>query len=176
MESSHINKDMDLILNAEHHDPFSYLGMHPLWFEGKSVVVVRAFLPEAQEVSVIDAERPDVVYPMNKRHPDGIFEATIGNREKVFPYRLRLSDPSGNTREFHDPYSFLPIMSSYDLHLFAEGKNYFMYRKMGAHILTQNNISGVYFTVWAPNAVRGSIVGEFGRGAGRGCLWGGGGG
>ena len=167
MESSHINKDMDLILSAEHHDPFSYLGMHPLWFEGKSVVVVRAFLPEAQEVSVIDAEKPDIVYPMNRRHPDGIFEATIGNREKVFPYRLRLSDTSGNTREFHDPYSFLPIMSSYDLHLFAEGKNYFMYRKMGAHILTQNNISGVYFTVWAPNAVRVSIVGDFNKWDGR---------
>src|SRR3972149_12210820 len=103
MESSHLDKDMGLILSAEHHDPFSYLGMQPLGFEGKSVLAVRAFLPEAQEVSVIDAENPDVVYPMNKRHPDGIFEATIGDREKVFSYKLRVSDPSGNIREFHDP-------------------------------------------------------------------------
>ena len=158
-----INKDMDLILNAEHHDPFSYLGMHPQWFDGKSVVAVRAFLPEAEEVSVIDADRPDVVYQMNKRHSDGLFEAVIGDRDKVFPYRLRLRNTSGSTQEFNDPYSFLPIMSSYDLHLFAEGKNFFMYRKMGAHVLTHDNINGVHFVVWAPNAVRVSVVGNFNR-------------
>lgn len=167
MDADNLNKDLELILHAEHHDPFSYLGMHPIWFQGKSVIVVRAFLPEAEDATVIDAGRPDVVYPMNKRHSDGIFEAVIGSRDKVFPYRLRLRESSGNTQEFSDPYSFLPIMSSYDLHLFAEGKNFFMYRKMGAHVLTHNDITGVYFTVWAPNAVRVSVVGNFNRWDGR---------
>ena len=167
MEATYMNKDMEYILSADHHDPFSYLGMHPVDINGRNAIVVRAFIPEAKGVTVIDADNPDVTCKMGRVHPEGIFEAIISDREKVFPYKLRILESSGNIREFFDPYSFLPLMSSYDLHLFAEGKNYFIYHRMGAHTLTVNYISGVYFTVWAPNAVRVSVTGDFNRWDGR---------
>ena len=166
-ETIHMNKDMKHIINADHHDPFSYLGIHPVEVEGRKAVIVRAFLPEAITVSVIDIGRVDNAYKMEKVHPDGLFEAIIEDREKVFPYKLKVIDRGGNTREFHDPYSFLPIMSDYDLHLFAEGKNYLIYEKMGAHVLTANDVNGVYFSVWAPNAKRVSVVGDFNNWDGR---------
>ncbi|MBI5755611.1 MAG: 1,4-alpha-glucan branching protein GlgB [Nitrospirae bacterium] len=167
METTYMNKDMEYILRAEHHDPFSYLGMHPVDINGRNAIVVRAFIPEAREVTVIDTENPDVTYQMWRAHHEGLFEAMISDREKVFPYKLRILESSGNIKDVFDPYSFLPLMSSYDLHLFAEGKNYFIYHRMGAHTLTVNYISGVYFTVWAPNAVRVSVVGDFNRWDGR---------
>ncbi|MBI5097105.1 MAG: 1,4-alpha-glucan branching protein GlgB, partial [Nitrospirae bacterium] len=109
----------------------------------------------------MDLERRGITCPMEKIHPDGLFEGVIEDRQKVFPYRFKITDSFGNVSEFHDPYSFLPIMSPYDLHLFAEGKNYFVYQKMGAHPMSVNNIRGVYFAVWAPNARRVSLVGDF---------------
>src|SRR3990170_318860 len=142
-----ISEDAESIIRAEHHDPFSYLGMHPVEMEGRKLVVVRAFIPEVQTAVVIDLERGGVTCPMEKIHPDGFFEGVIEDREKVFPYRFRVTDSFGNVREFHDPYSFLPIMSQYDLHLFAEGKNYFVYQKMGAHtqLGSKNKIKKFFF-------------------------------
>lgn len=162
-----ISEDAESIIRADHHDPFSYLGMHPVEREGRKVVIVRAFIPEAETAVVMDLERRGVTCPMEKIHPDGLFEGVIEDREKVFPYRLKVTDSFGNVSEFHDPYSFLPIMSQYDLHLFAEGKNYFVYQKMGAHPMSVNNIRGVYFAVWAPNARRMSLVGDFNSWDGR---------
>jgi len=162
-----ISEDAESIIRAEHHDPFSYLGMHPIEMEGRKLVVVRAFIPEAETAVVMDPERGGVTCPMEKIHPDGLFEVFIEGRQKVFPYRIRITDFYGNVSEFHDPYSFLPVMSQYDLHLFAEGKNYFVYQKMGAHPMTVNNIRGVYFAVWAPNARRVSLVGDFNSWDGR---------
>ncbi|MBI5406833.1 MAG: 1,4-alpha-glucan branching protein GlgB [Nitrospirae bacterium] len=156
-----ISEDAESIIRAEHHDPFSYLGMHPVEVEGRKVVIVRAFIPEVETAVVMDLERRGVTSPMEKIHPEGLFEGVIEDREKVFPYRFKVTDSFGNVSEFHDPYSFLPIMSQYDLHLFAEGKNYFVYQKMGVHPMSVNNIRGVYFAVWAPNARRVSLVGDF---------------
>src|SRR3989304_7810171 len=140
-----ISEDAESIIRAEHHDPFSYLGMHPVEMEGRKLVVVRAFIPEAQTADVMDIERGGIAFPMEKIHPDGLFEVFIEDQQKVFPYRIKTTDFCGDVSEFHDPYSFLPVMTQYDLHLFAEGKNYFVFQKMGAHPMSVNNIRGVYF-------------------------------
>lgn len=166
-ETLNMNKEIEDIIHGDHHDPFSFLGMHPIEAEGRRAVAVRAFIPEAQTVEVIDGEKWGAAYPMEKVHPDGLFEVILKDREEVFPYRLKIIDTNGNVGEFHDPYSFLPIMSSYDLHLFAEGRNYLIYNRLGAHMLTVNNVKGVYFAVWAPNAKRLSVVGDFNHWDGR---------
>lgn len=166
-KTGYINKDIELLLRAEHHDPFHYLGMHPVEIGGEAAVVVRAFIPGGEKIEVIDIEGGGITYPLKKIHPEGLFEGVIKDKEKVFPYKLKVIYPSNEVYEFHDPYSFLPVISSYDLHLFAEGKNYYIYRKLGAHLLEINNISGVYFAVWAPNARRVSVVGDFNRWDGR---------
>lgn len=166
-KTANLNKDAESLLHAEHHDPFTYLGMHPVIIRGKTAITVRTFQPKAQQVEVMDMERLSVSYPLEKIHPDGLFEAIIKEREKVFRYKLKVIYSSRNIQEFYDPYTFLPIMSSYDLHLFAEGKNYFIYKKLGAHRMIINNISGVYFAVWAPNAKRVSVVGNFNNWDGR---------
>lgn len=160
-KKTHLNKDAEAILRAEHHDPFSYLGMHPLEIKGEMAVTVRTFQPGAEKATVIDVDGGGAAYPLDKIHPEGLFEAVIKDREKVFPYKLSVLYPSGEVSEFYDPYSFLPIMSNYDLHLFSEGRNYYIYLRLGAHLLKVNHVSGVYFAVWAPNARRVSVVGDF---------------
>lgn len=160
------NKDIEYIIKADHHDPFSYLGMHPVEIGGKASVVVRVFIPDVDMVNVIAVEG-GTSYNMDNIHPDGLFEVIIKDRGSVFPYKLKITEHTGNTYEINDPYSFLPVISSYDLHLFAEGKNYLIYNRLGAHVMTVNDIQGTYFAVWAPNAQRVSVVGDFNKWDGR---------
>lgn len=162
-----INKDAELIIQADHHDPFAYLGMHIIKSKDKDMVVARTYNPEAWKALLVDVENENNIYPMERIHPDGLFEVLISERDKLFQYRFRYIDSSGKTLEMWDPYSFSPIMSDYDIHLFGEGKNYFVYNRLGSHQLTVNNISGVYFAVWAPNARRVSVVGGFNKWDGR---------
>ena len=82
-------------------------------------------------------------------------------RSQLFGYRLQVTDASGQVREFEDPYSFWPILSDFDLHLFSEGTHLKAYEKLGAHITEIGGTAGVAFAVWAPNARRVSVVGDF---------------
>ena len=116
-------------------------------------VAIRAFLPDAAEVAVIDLET-DEQYPMKRLHQDGFFEAAVEGKALVFPYRLKKTDESGETIVFADPYSFMPVLPDVDLYLIAEGTNNDQYEKLGAHELTLNGVEGVVFAVWAPNAIR----------------------
>lgn len=151
------------IINAEHSDPFSVLGMHRT---GDSMVV-RTFLPWAQEATVIDFYNTQEKYPMEKIHESGFFEAVLPNRNDFFEYQLELSDGSGFVTTTHDPYSFLPAMGDLDLHLFNEGTSQRAYEKLGAHLMTINGVDGVLFSVWAPTAKRVSVVGDFNSWDGR---------
>jgi 1,4-alpha-glucan branching enzyme len=93
-------------------------------------------------------------------HEAGFFEAVFPERD-AFRYRLRAVDASGATHEFHDPYSFPTTLGELDLHLLGEGKDLRMYDKLGAHPHVVEGVAGVRFAVWAPNAYRVSVVGEF---------------
>ena len=83
------------------------------------------------------------------------------DRTAPFPYRLRLEVGGGNTVEIDDPYRFPPVLGELDAYLIAEGNHLRLYEKLGAHPMELEGVAGVAFLVWAPNATRVSVVGDF---------------
>jgi 1,4-alpha-glucan branching enzyme len=104
---------------------------------------------------------------MNRVHDSGLFEAILDAPKGTLKYRLRVTDSQGTVTERHDPYAFPHLISDHDLHLFAEGNLFKGYERLGAHLTTVDGIAGVHFVVWAPNAMRASVVGGFNHWDGR---------
>ena len=148
------------VINSEHSDPFSILGMHVITEKKKKSVIVRSFLPFANQCYVIDLEKNEKT-EMSKIDERGFFEVIFKDTAELFKYKLLTIDNSGHTYTFYDPYSFWPVITDYDLYLFNEGKNMRIFDKLGAHITTVDGITGVLFAVWAPMAKRVSVVGNF---------------
>ncbi|HEV2131250.1 MAG TPA: 1,4-alpha-glucan branching protein GlgB [Longimicrobiaceae bacterium] len=161
-----LEHDIARILHGEHADPFSLLGMHRVARDGEQLLVVRAFLPKAAEAWVVHAESQEST-PLECIHPDGFFEATFADGHEPFPYRLRVRTRGEEEREIEDPYSFPSVLSDFDLYLLGEGTDLRMYDKLGAHPRTIRGVQGVAFAVWAPNAARVSVVGNFNEWDGR---------
>lgn len=161
-----LKDEIRLIVNADHWDPFHVLGAHISRKDGKKAVAIRAFLPEAQAAWVVDLTQHKQ-YRMERLHRDGFFEAVIPEKKDVFTYRIKKKTVEGTEEEFYDPYSFLPVLTEFDLHLLGEGTHYRSYEKLGAHVMEVNSIPGVHFAVWAPNAKRVSVIGDFNRWDGR---------
>jgi 1,4-alpha-glucan branching enzyme len=158
-------EEIDLILRAEHSDPFHVLGAHPVAVRGKPAVAIRAFLPNARQAWVVTGS---AATPFRRVHRDGFFERVFPGEGELFPpYRLRARSLDGRESEFEDPYRFAAVLSDYDLHLIGEGKHYKSYEKLGAHLTEIDGVRGVFFAVWAPNANRVSVVGEFNQWDGR---------
>jgi 1,4-alpha-glucan branching enzyme len=103
---------------------------------------------------------------MERLDPSGFFEVYI-KCSYFSPYQLEVEDFGGNIRMIWDAYSFPPTISEFDQHLFNEGKHRKIYEKLGAHILSSRGIEGTQFCVWAPNARRISVVGDFNNWDGR---------
>jgi 1,4-alpha-glucan branching enzyme len=158
--------DVIRVLKADHNDPFVVLGAHKIIIQDKPCVAIRSYHPEASAIEVIH-EDSGQSFEMTMLHDAGFFEVVFSNCTEIFNYRLRLHYWAGHSIELHDPYSFLPYYTDFDLHLFGEGSNYRIYEKMGAHPYVFNNVSGVYFSVWAPAARRVSVIGEFNQWDGR---------
>ncbi|MHA3773805.1 1,4-alpha-glucan branching protein GlgB [Verrucomicrobiota bacterium sgz303538] len=154
---------IDAILGAYHGDPFSLLGMH----QAGEQLVVRVFRPNARAVTVVHADDPDESWPAMQIHPDGFFEAALEGVTERFPYVLRFTGYDGSEWTQRDPYSFGTILGPLDLHLFAEGQHWELYEKMGAHLAKIEGVAGTTFNVWAPNAQRVSVVGDFNNWDGR---------
>ncbi len=166
-----LSSDIALLARAEHPDPFRILGPHVTFESGVKRLVTRTFLPGVSEVSVVVEGHPEPV-PAARLSPDGLFEASLPFAP-VLPispasYRWRVrrsgSTASGSAEvvaEFYDPYAFPPLLTDFDLHLMGEGTHYLKYEKMGAHPATILGVEGVRFGVWAPNAMRVSVVGDF---------------
>jgi 1,4-alpha-glucan branching enzyme len=154
--------EVEAIVAARCGDPFSFLGMH----RTPGGIRVRAMLPGAQEMSVIDLATGEVAAKGVRADPEGFFVATIADRKEPFRYRLRVSS-GGIEHEFHDIYRFPPVLGELDIHLLAEGNHLASYRKLGAHPLLHEGVEGVAFAVWAPNARRVSVVGDFNAWDGR---------
>lgn len=153
--------DIFYIVNGEHSDPHTVLGMHEMEEDGRKAVVVRAFLPNAAGITVIDYANKRKKYPMERLHADGFFEVTIADREEWFRYQLEYTDADGNTWRSYDPYSFSPTLSEFDRHLFGAGTHYEIYEKMGGRLMTHEGARGAAFSVWAPNAKAVSVIGDF---------------
>jgi len=156
--------ELQSILNAEHSDPFHILGEHAVEWEEKPAIAIRAYLPGAQQLWVL---RESEVIPAQLIHADGFFEAVFPNEAQVFRYRLRADYGDGNEVSFEDPYRFPPTLSEFDLYLLGEGTHHKSYEKLGAHPTEVEGVPGVAFAVWAPNAQRVSVVGNFNNWNGR---------
>jgi len=161
-------KELDQLLNCQSAQPHALLGMHPVTHEGRRGLVVRALIQDAVTCEVVDPQaEPERRFPMEKINALGVFEVFLPDRPEVFRYRLRVEKGNGEIRQFYDPYCFLPTLSQQDLYLFNEGTEHRIYQKLGAHFRTLDGVQGVSFAVWAPNAARVSVVGDFCRWDGR---------
>jgi 1,4-alpha-glucan branching enzyme len=149
--------DIEALVGGYHGDPFRVLGPHivqkrddePHW-------EVRAFLPQATDAEVLIGE---TAWPMTRRHKEGFYVALLDGEQQ--PYRLRAKLYDGRTVQMDDPYRFPPILSSFQLHLHAEGTNFESYDMLGAHLAEIEGVRGTRFAVWAPNAETVTLVGDF---------------
>src|SRR4029077_20112058 len=133
-------------------DPFGYLGPHPAATGG---FVVRAIHPAARSVQIrLPGDR---VVPMTSASA-GVFEAHV---DDASDYRLRIAYHAGHVLEVDDPYRYGRVLTDVDLHLFGEGTHHRAFEKLGAHRITVGTTTGVHFAVWAPNADRVSLIGDF---------------
>jgi 1,4-alpha-glucan branching enzyme len=156
------------IVRGRHSDPFAYLGPHRVSLGEQPHWVVRFFLPWATEAVVVTAEGQ--AYPAERIHPDGFYESVVpGSAESLGPnsYRISYRTTEGAAVEIFDTYSFPYLLSDFDLHLLSEGKHFESFQKLGAHLRIVDGVAGVHFAVWAPNAKRVSVVGDFNRWDGR---------
>ncbi|MDC9729821.1 MAG: 1,4-alpha-glucan branching protein GlgB [Methyloprofundus sp.] len=154
-----LDSNLIKISEAKHHDPFSVLGKHRVYSKTK----ITLYLPYAESVSILD----DGIH--FTRLPDSdFFQTTLTNSELSSEhYQLEITNKSGEIVVRHDPYSFGAQFPEFDQHLFSEGKHWNIYQKLGGHLHTVDGISGVLFSVWAPNAARVSLVSDFNNWDGR---------
>ncbi|MCI0546604.1 MAG: 1,4-alpha-glucan branching protein GlgB [Candidatus Rokubacteria bacterium] len=145
------------LVAGEHRDPFSILGPHA---EGEGGLRIRAFVPGAREVAVV-GRAGGAAQPLSRIHEGGLWEASIPRARCGEDYRLRITHDDGRTEEVEDPYRFPSTLSDYDLHLLGEGTHYGIFDKLGAHPTRLAGVDGVLFSVWAPNARRVSVVGDW---------------
>ncbi|SKA30526.1 1,4-alpha-glucan branching enzyme [Enhydrobacter aerosaccus] len=145
--------DADALAGARHGDPFRVLGPHDTP-EGR---VIRAFLPGASAVEVLRRADRASIATLPQRGETGLFEGLVADKA---PYLLRITWP-GAVQETEDPYSFGELLGDLDLHLFSEGRHFELASTMGANVRTMEGVEGVGFAVWAPNASRVAVVGDF---------------
>jgi 1,4-alpha-glucan branching enzyme len=165
------NVDLTLIIAAKHHNPFAYLGPHNL----ESKHTFRAFLPYASKVWI---QIEHNWCALDKTHASGLFEfkkdfqnfsmthSALADTLLQKPCQLRIEQDT-NILETFDPYSFSPSITADELYLFGEGNLKLAYKTLGAQCMTLQGVQGVRFAVWAPNAERVSVLGDFNRWDGR---------
>ena len=146
-----------------HSDPFGVLGPHKIADD----VEVRVFRPDARAIEVVLDREPDNPIAAERIDKEGFFCVTVPGAGSDIPYHLRIVKPDGSEEFTRDAYQYGPIMGDIDLHLFSEGQHWKIYEKLGAHLQTIGDATGVYFAVWAPNAQRVSVVGDFNHWDGR---------
>ena len=158
MTTNHLDAERQRISTARHHDPFAILGRHP---EGDAVVV-RAFIPHAAEVYIAEGGMPLTRLPDSDH-----FEWRGDGHALPAHYSLVWRDQHHREHIARDPYTFAPQIGDLDLHLFGEGRHRHGFRFLGAREHEVDGVGGVLFAVWAPNAERASVVGDFNNWDGR---------
>jgi 1,4-alpha-glucan branching enzyme len=157
---------LDAIVAGTSPDPFASLGRHRVVVDGVAALVFRTLQPAASEVQLVTEDR---VFGMQRKRREGLFEAIVRLDQRTpedVAYRFRVREGTV-TRDVIDPYQFGQVLGDVDLHLFAEGKQYRAWERFGAHRMTIGAVTGVHFAVWAPNAQRVSVIGEFNQWDGR---------
>ena len=157
---------LDAISTGTSDDPFAVLGRHPVTSRGRPAVVVRTMQPTASAVDLVAGGR---TVPMERRRREGLFVATVpldGAAPHDVAYHFRVHE-GPHARDVADPYQYGQVLTDFDLHLLNEGTHYRAWEKLGAHRIRVGAATGVHFAVWAPNAQRVSVVGDFNRWDGR---------
>ena len=152
--------EYDALVNGKHNNPFAILGLQ----RTRKGRVVRTLQPGAKSVDLVD-RHGDTLATMQRIHDGGLFEAPMPPRKRN--YALRITWQSGETQVVEDTYRFPSTLGELDLYLLGEGSDANIYRKLGAHPKTVSGIDGTRFSVWAPNASRVSVVGDFNSWDGR---------
>lgn len=145
------NRDINQLINTDHHDPHTFLGLHDISPNQK---VIRIWRPGA---NVIYVQVKSKVLEAKRVHKSGLFELEVPSSTTHTDYKVY--HQSGLLAE--DPYAFLPTLGEVDQFLFGKGTHYELYDALGAHPWTQQGVKGVKFAVWAPSARRVSVVADF---------------
>ncbi|MDT8439261.1 MAG: 1,4-alpha-glucan branching protein GlgB [Wenzhouxiangellaceae bacterium] len=153
-DTGHLLAAFDALVQGRSHDPFALLGVHRVG----NLRVVRTLQPQAREVELVDG-RGRHLAAMERVHPAGLFVAPVPPRKRR--YRLRITGHDDQTREIEDPYRFPTTLGELDLYLLGEGTDRAIDQKLGAQVRSLDGIAGTRFTVWAPNASRVSVIGDF---------------
>ena len=148
---------IDSLFSATHGDPFAYLGRHRLAEGGE---VVRTLIPGAFSVDIVNRETGELIGPSEKIDDRGFFVAVLPDSSPDYALSIRYNEDAEAVRE-EDPYRFGTALQDMDLWLLAEGRHLRPYEALGAHFAELDGVKGVSFAVWAPNAQRVSVVGEF---------------
>ncbi|KPP83826.1 MAG: 1,4-alpha-glucan branching enzyme GlgB [Rhodobacteraceae bacterium HLUCCA08] len=149
--------DIDRLLSARHDAPFDVLGLHRA---GRKAWVT-ALVPGAEALSALIGTR---VVPL-PRLEGPVFAGPVPAAKS--PHRLRATWPDGSQADFDDPYRFGPVLGQIDQHLIGEGRHQALWQALGAHVTECDGVAGTHFAVWAPNAARVSVVGDFNAWDGR---------
>ena len=161
--------ECETLMTVQEKNPHHLLGMHQLSGKGKKKgIVVRAMLADAKHVDVVpvyDNKKP--TFSLKQLHPSGLFEGVSYSTSEVYAYYLIITNYQGKIKKVRDPYSFLPSIDEQTQFLFAKGDERRLYEKLGAQIREYDGVKGVAFSVWAPNAQRVSVVGDFNNWDGR---------
>ena len=155
--------DVLALVRGAHADPFAVLGPH----DTPAGLAIRAFWPRARAIDVVSPEGAPIA-PLAVVDAEGLFAAVLpGRAREGIDYRLRITDDGDHVFTLDDPYRYGPVLTDFDLYLMAEGTHVRAFDKLGARPLVHGVRPGVHFAVWAPNARRVSVVGDFNRWDGR---------
>jgi len=157
-------QDLDALLKARHHDPFRWLGRHP---QPDGSIIVRALLPHTASVAIVGASPGIASRDMARVGETDLFEWRGPPKDVPDRYQLRAVAGDGAVSQGFDPYCFGPLLDEDTLSAFNGGHHNASHQFMGAHSCVVDGIGGVRFAVWAPNAERVSVVGDFNRWDGR---------
>jgi 1,4-alpha-glucan branching enzyme len=152
-------QELDRIVNLEEHNPIAILGPKIIKKAGEQIFSIRAYLPRAVKAWV--TLNQNLKKTMDLIDSRGFYEAQVDLKYSKSKYLLSFEDKSGFVSTSEDTYSFSPMITDYDIYLFAEGTHRRSYEILGTHQVEVEGVSGIRFATWAPNARSVCLIGNF---------------